>query len=62
MLKNILKLEGTQKLNKTAQKEILGGRRNVAECTNASHCPANHICQNGRCFDCYDPFSGSWYC
>ena len=62
MLKNILKLKGTEKLTKNSQKEILGGRRPAAQCNSQSDCTINQICQNGVCFNCYDPFTGYWYC
>lgn len=62
MIKNILKLQGTKELTKNSQKEILGGKRFPKRCTSQSDCTIDQICQNGTCFDCYDPFSGSWYC
>ncbi|WP_046757991.1 hypothetical protein [Kordia jejudonensis] len=61
MLKNILQLDGTKKLDKNVQKEILGGRK-AKECVSQANCTINQICQNGTCFDCYDPFTGYWYC
>ncbi len=63
MLKNILNLKGVVELNKTSQKEILGGiRRSKKQCESQSDCSIDQICQNGTCFNCYDPISGSWFC
>jgi hypothetical protein len=52
MLKNILKLEGAQKLNKNEQKEINGGLR--PGCRSDKECPippvgAIYLCVNGVC-------------
>ncbi|KAB8152977.1 hypothetical protein EZY14_011365 [Kordia sp. TARA_039_SRF] len=61
MLKNIRKLQGTKELAKSTQKNILGGRP-PKECSSQSDCTINQICQNGTCFNCYDPRTGYWYC
>jgi hypothetical protein len=46
MLKNILKLEGAQKLSKNEQKEVKGGRPN---CYPGFYCPKGQYCLNGQC-------------
>jgi hypothetical protein len=62
MLHDILKLKGAQKLAKHSQKEILGGKGKLRECTSQFNCTINQICLNGVCFNCYDPATGSWFC
>ncbi len=62
MLKSIRNLQGTNELSKTSQKNILGGIRPAKKCSSQSDCTIDQICQNGRCFDCYDPSTGYWYC
>lgn len=51
MLKNILKLDGAQKLSKNEQKSINGG---FIGCFNNSPniCPIGQCCLGGRCRDC----------
>jgi len=50
MLKNILNLEGAQKLEKSEQAVINGGAGH--RCTPMGECPAPEICINGRCVAC----------
>ncbi|AXG72004.1 hypothetical protein KORDIASMS9_04265 [Kordia sp. SMS9] len=62
MLKNIRKLQGTKELEKSTQRNILGGLRAAARCKSQSDCSIDQICQNGRCFNCFDPRTGYWFC
>jgi hypothetical protein len=49
MLKNILSLEGAQKLTKNEQKSINGGR---LACDATHSCPAGQCCSKGTCWIC----------
>jgi hypothetical protein len=62
MLHKIQKLKGVRQLTKSSQKQILGGKGKAKKCSSQSDCTINQICQNGRCFNCYDPSTGSWFC
>jgi len=46
MIKNILKLEGVQKLGKNEQKNVKGGRRNISIERQCSSCEIllNNVC------------------
>jgi hypothetical protein len=50
MLKNILKLDGTQKLSKNEQKSINGGFVREDACADGQECLGrNQICCKGAC-------------
>lgn len=66
MLKNILKLNGVQKLNKTEQKSLHGGRNGNGRCfrknglccdTSRPAGPGGILCEPGRC----TTFGCLWY-
>jgi hypothetical protein len=51
MLKNILNLEGAQKLTKNEQKSINGGR---IACDATHPCPTGQCCTKGTCWICIE--------
>jgi hypothetical protein len=52
MLKNILNIEGAQKLTKNEQKSINGGRM---ACDTTHLCPTGQCCINRTCWFCLEP-------
>lgn len=52
MLKNILNLEGAQKLTKKEQKSINGGRM---FCDETRLCPTGQCCISRTCWYCLEP-------
>jgi hypothetical protein len=53
MLKNILKLEGAQKLSKNEQKSINGGyvaKTCESQCQSTSSCSSGALCQFTLCY------------